>query len=190
MWLEKCLEVAVQFNAASLWEKSWSSELTKQITNGGIPFSRFVFGHFVQSLTLLKNKGARFLRDMPDDTLKLLESHATKRNDFVNRRHDMREELPNFEVNKVASKIMYDLIKCLPTCIKITENKFAPMYEIEILWNKFPTLAILFSDKELKNESQYCIDPFPLITTSGRIRNSQIILPTYEKVVKWEWPKL
>jgi tetratricopeptide (TPR) repeat protein len=174
--LENYLRVIVEFNAKSLWRNDWKSRLEK--SQGGKPFESFTFGNLIQCLRLLKNDNATYCKDIPDDVFELLNFHAKIRNSLA---HELIEEIPEFDVVREASKIMYMLLSSFPTFVEIIDVRRSPWYDAKILWRELPERIILYYEERL-DEGVYYMEPISHI--ENNIVYPKIIVPASFKIKK------
>jgi len=172
--LENYLRVVVEFNAKSLWKNDWKSRLEK--SQGGKPFESFTFGNLIQCLRSLKNDNAMYCKDIPDDVFESLNFHARVRNYLA---HELIEEIPEFDVVKEVSKIMYMLIDSFPTFIEIIDARRMPWYNAKILWRELPERIILYYEEKL-DKGVYYMEPISHIESN--IVYPKIIVPASSKI--------
>jgi tetratricopeptide (TPR) repeat protein len=174
--LENYLRVIIEFNAKSLWRNDWKSRLER--SQGGKPFESFTFGNLIQCLRLLKNDNATYCKDIPDDVFELLNSHAKIRNSLA---HELIEEIPEFDVVREVSKIMYMLLNSFPTFIEIIDVRRSPWYDAKILWRELPERIILYYEERL-DKGMYYMEPISHI--ENNIVYPKIIVPASFKIKK------
>lgn len=159
--IEKFLEVVVEFNAKTLWGDQWATKLKQKVAMGGKAYSTFTLGDLVKSLRVLKVEGAELCKKIPEETFALLDKHVPIRNNLT---HTLTIKPPDVDIVEDCSKIMYELLFCFPSCIKII-NKKHPWYDIEIFRYRIPRRVSLYANKDLKVGGYYYTEPLMSIDT-------------------------
>lgn len=168
--LENFLKIIVEFNGKTLWQENFEVTL-KEKMNLKKDFNSFTLGEFYQALIILKDCGAEFCSELPSTLLELVEYHVEKRNKFT---HEFKFD-DSIDILQDTTQIILGLLKSFPTIIKVTGSKRSPWYDIEIQWNSFPRKISLYSDKDLKENGIYYLEPMLELIDSRM--STQFIIP-------------